>query len=148
MYSIKLMTKYWLIYRSPQPVRGTQSTISHPIPLKSTFYYLRLLLPTSIFPAFPNPPMRATYPIRVIFLDFFAVIEHVVNNTNYKFYIFLRLSNSSYLEFPNIFLSTLFSNTIHLLSESLFTNWWVPFWTVHHTDTNKYLIEYTATPPN
>lgn len=100
-------------------VRSIQSTISHAISLRTILiltYYLRLLLPTSIFPAFLNPTMRSTYPIRVIFLDFFAISKHVVKNTNYKLYIFHRLPVTSYLKVTSIFLSTLFSNALSLWS--------------------------------
>jgi hypothetical protein len=77
--------------------------------------YLPLDFPTKILYAFIKSPMHPTWSSQLVLLDLITVME-VYKLWNYSLCSFLQPSTTSSLLGPNIFLSTLFSNTFNLCS--------------------------------
>ena len=106
-----------------------QSIYPHPTSWRSILIStdLRLGLPSGLFPSgFPtktpytplSSPIRATYPVHLILLDF---ITHTIFGEEYKSFSsalcnLLHSPIPSSLLGPNILLNTMFSNTLSFLS--------------------------------
>ena len=125
---------HYHIHKCPPLSLSLVSSIQ-PIPLHLTYwrsililyYHLRLGLPSGLFPpGFPTKtlntpllsPIRATFPAHLILLDFitWTILDEEYRSLNSSLCSSLHPPVTSSLLGPNIFLSTLFSNTLSLCS--------------------------------
>jgi len=121
-----------------------QSILPHPTSWRSILIlssYLRLGLPSGLFPSgFPSKtlhtpllsPIRATCPTHLILLDLNTrtILGEEYRSLSASLCSFLHSPVPSYLLDPNIFLSSLFSNTLSLRHPSIWA-------TKFHTHTRQ-----------